>query len=163
MKHFFTLRRGAPLVKLLLVLLVLAGPAARAQAPTWQTALAVGQASGSSSVNDVAAAANGDLYLIGNFNGTISFGATSLTSAGTKNMFIAKWSQASASFVWVQQAGGSGFDDARAVAVNGTSVYVVGSFSSPIAQFGSSALTNAGDNDVFVAKLIDSGGTGSFV
>ena len=69
-------------------------------------------------------------------------GGTTLTSLGGYDVFVAKSNPASNQFVWVQRAGGVGLDEATALAVSGTSVYVAGSFTSPAASFGTSTLTN---------------------
>ena len=87
--------RGWP-VAALLILLVLMGPVARAQAPAWQTAVA---ASGNYSVaNATAADANGNVYIVGFFFSTATFGSITLTSAGQQDVFIAKWSSISSTF-----------------------------------------------------------------
>ena len=153
---------------LLLALLaaLCAGPAA---AQTWQRALAVGQtASGSSAtVMATAADASGNVYLAGNFVGTVSFGATTLTAAspGFDDVFVAKWSTASSSFVWALRGGGTDIDRATGLAVRGSSVYVVGNFGSASASFGPTTLANASATfsfDAFVAKLTDAGPSASF-
>jgi hypothetical protein len=110
------------------------------------------------------------VYVGGYFNSpTVGFGTTTLANAGattgTNDVFVAKLTDAgnTGSFVWAQRAGGAGDDGASALAANGTSVYVAGSFASSSAAFGSSTLTSAGSGDVFVAKLTDASNTGSFV
>ncbi|GAB3872290.1 hypothetical protein GCM10028824_22510 [Hymenobacter segetis] len=108
------------------------------------------------------------VYVAGFFiSPTAGFGAITLTNAGpngSSDVFVAKLSDAgpTGSFAWVQQAGGTDYDEATALAVSGTSVYVTGSFMSPTVSFGSTTLTTAGGRDVFVAKLMDAGPTSSF-
>ena len=114
-----------------------------------------------------------DLYVAGSFySPTTSFGATTLTNAGanagTNDVFVAKLTDAgnTGNFVWAQRAGGTASDYARALAVSGTSVYVAGHFYSFTAGFGATTLTNSTSisaNDMFVAKLLDAGSTGSFM
>ena len=85
---------------------------------------------------------------------------------GSNDVFVAKWNSTSASVMWAMRAGGTGDDRAYALAVNGTSVYIAGSFQSATAGFGSTSLTKMGTGttaDVFVAKLADAGTTASFV
>ncbi|MBH8570083.1 T9SS type A sorting domain-containing protein [Microvirga sp. STS02] len=167
MKHLSSFLRGS-LPAALLLLLWLAGPAARAQAPAWQTAMAV-SGNGSSAVNAMATDANGNVYLVGDFRFTLRVGSFSLTSVGLTDIFVAKWSTASNSFVWAQRAGGINEDYANAISVNGTNIYIAGRFSSAAASFGSTVLTNTGNysnfsySDVFVAKLTDGGSSGSFI
>ncbi|WP_201987124.1 T9SS type A sorting domain-containing protein [Hymenobacter rubidus] len=86
----------------------------------------------------------------------------------TEDMFVAKLTDAgnTGSFVWAQRAGGLNPDQATALAVSGTSLYVAGYFDSVMAGFGTATLTNANTNgsaDLFVAKLTDAGSTGNFV
>jgi hypothetical protein len=164
MKQVFTLATRQLMAGLLFSLL-LPGPAAHAQAPAWQMAVATDQAgSYFSQVGATATDASGNVYVAGRFAGTVQFGSSTLTSAGVVDVFVAKWSPATRSFVWAQRAGGAGFDHATALAVNGTSVYLTGSFTSPTAGFGSTTLTNSGyGGEVFVAKLTDAGSTASFV
>ena len=65
--------------------------------------------------------------------------------------------------MWAQRAGGTGQDEANALAVSGTSVYVAGHFTGATAGFGPVTLASAGDSDAFVAKLTDAGPTSNFV
>jgi len=143
-------------------LALVASPAAWAQAPAWQMAVA---ASGPASyVEAIAADASGSVYLVGEFRGTATFGAQVLTSLGNADVFVAKWRNGS--FVWAQRAGGTGNDLATSVALNGPSVYVAGIFDSGTADFGTTTLANAGPattTDMFVAKLVDAGATASLV
>lgn len=136
----------------------------RAQAPSWQSAYPIVQtAGGSSTVNSLAADANGNIYITGYFTGTAIFGSTTLISVGQNDIFVAKWNPTSNSFIWAQQAGGPGNDYATAVAVNGTNVYVTGYFFSAAATFGATTLANpATTEDVFVVKLVDTGSTSQF-
>lgn len=147
----------------LFLFLVFAGNWGHAQAPTWQSAVAFSQASTSASqVQATAVDANGNVYLAGGFLGTASFGAITLTSAGNRDVFVAKWSPASNTFAWAVRAGGLDSERAMALVLNGTSIYVAGAFEST-ATFGAATLVSAGESDVFVAKLIDAGSSARFV
>lgn len=139
---------------------------ARAQAPGWQLAVTATQSpvSGSfSTVQATAADASGNIYLAGSFQGTVAFGTTSLTSAGSSDGFVAKWSPVTNSFVWAYPFGGTDYDLTAALAVKGTAIYVAGSYLSAPASFGGLALTNSGSTDAFVVKLTDLGSTATFV
>ncbi|GAB3877228.1 hypothetical protein GCM10028824_36840 [Hymenobacter segetis] len=133
-----------------------------------------------------ALAINGpNVYVTGHFSGaTATFGPFTLTNANTvtgpiygnrSDVFVAKLTDAglTSSFTWAQQAGGVGFDQALALAVNGTSVYIAGYYGSysyslsgdlgnTPATFGSTSLPSIGEYDAFVAKLTDAGATASF-
>jgi hypothetical protein len=153
------------------VALVLTALTARAQAPAWNLA-AIGsttQLGGTSVVQASALDASGNLLVAGYFTGSVSFGATTLLSRGGQDVFVGKYLPATNTWAWAQRAGGSGADQARAVAVSGGSIYltgfltndradsygvVFGSASSGQAQAGASpALTR----DLFVAKYTDAG------
>jgi hypothetical protein len=165
MKHTFAFLRNVRAAGLLLTLhLLLSGAATQAQTPAWQMVTTPSQASGSNAslITATATDANGNVYVVGNFLGTVSFGSTSLTSAGGSDAFVAKWNPATAAFAWAQRVGGVNLDAATAVTVAGANVYVAGHFSSSAASFGSQSLASAGGTDAFVTKLIDAGTTSSF-
>lgn len=161
MKHLSFLSRSGIVAGLVALF---AGTGAHAQ--TWQTAVA--PIGGDAEITALTTGANGDLYLTGTFEGTITVGATSLTSLGSLDVFVAKWRPATNSFVWAQRAGGTFVDHAVAVAVNGSSVYITGSLNSPTANFGAIVVnpvpgSSFGDYSSYVAKLTDAGATGAFV
>ena len=148
---------------LLWLLLLLAGPAARAQAPAWQTAVAAGQSIGSySQIQATVVGANGSVYVAGTFRGSMTLGSATLFSSVGNDVFVARWNPIGG-FVWALRAGGTGEDYATAVAVSGNNVYVAGYFTGT-ATFGSTiSLASVGNDDAFVAKLTDGGSSATFV
>ena len=100
---------------------------------------------------------DGSAIVIGRFQGTATFGSTTLTSAGAStDVFLAKVNPSGA-YVWATQAGGSLSDIGYGISTlpDGSAV-VTGSFRGT-ATFGTTTLTSAGDDDVFVAKVDASG------
>ena len=161
MARTFLLMKHVLIARLLGCLLLSAG-VAHAQAPTWQTAIALGTPAGNSSeVTTTAVDAMGNVYLAGYFTGTVSFGANTLTSAGSADVFVAKWHPATG-YAWAQRGGSTGFDNAASLAVNGSSVYLLGQFGGPTSHFGPITLTSSGDDEIFVAKLTDAGSTSAW-
>jgi hypothetical protein len=165
MRNTFTWASGVALV----AVGVLTSQPVRAQAPAWQSAIALGQTeTGYSEVDNTVVDASGNVYIVGAFSGTIQVGATTLTAPGREGIFVAKWSSASRSFAWAQRAGGAGLDYANSIAVSGTSVYIAGAFRSQSADFGGFSLLNANQDpnqfsgDLFIAKLTDAGTSASF-
>lgn len=147
---------------LYLLLLSLAAPA-RAQTAAWQQALAFAQpATAQSQTYATATNAAGEVYVAGSFTGTITLGATTLTTAGDMDAFVAKWSPATSTFTWALRAGGPDADAAYSLAVQGSNVYVTGSYGAAGAAFGTTALTSYGGLDMFVARLTDAGTSASF-
>ncbi len=98
----------------------------------------------------------GNSYVTGGFEGTATFGSTTLTSKGNADIFVSKLSP-SGKFLWAVSAGGSGGDGGSGIAVDGSgNSYITGGFEGT-ATFASTTLTSKGSNDIFMAKL-DSGG-----
>lgn len=114
---------------------------------------------GGSEVRAVTRTATGDLYLAGSFSGTVGFGRTQLVARGGSDVFVAKWSAATADWAWAVAAGGNNDDQALAIAVSGANVYLTGNFyvSSTIA--GQTLAASAGNYslDLFIAKYVDQG------
>ena len=109
-------------------------------------------------VNDlgygIAVDASGNVYITGYFNDTATFGTTSKTSAGSADIFVAKYSNAG-SLQWVQTAGGTSYDLGNGITVDASSnVYITGYFNGT-ATFGATSKTSAGSADIFVARLQD--------
>lgn len=81
----------------------------------------------------VALDASSNIFLTGSFAGTVDVdpgaGTTSLTSTGFSDVFLARYNKIG-EFQWGFNVGGSGFfgNSARKVAVDATSIYLVGQF-----------------------------------
>ena len=117
------------------------------------------------------AVAGSSVYVAGEFSGsTATFGPVVLTNAGSTtstDLFVAKLTDAGSTgeFDWSMRAGGPGYDNADAVAVQGTAVYLGGHFDGATAAFGSTTLANSGPlgtSDICLARLTDAGSTGRF-
>jgi hypothetical protein len=150
--------------RILLLLAIVTGRA-QAQAPTWQAALALTTYNISSCyVTAEATNTAGDVFIVGNFSGALNLSGITVASIGGTDGFVAKWSGAANQFVWAERIAGVGSDMATGVAVNGTSVYVVGSFNSSRLYVGGSTtfLANAGGFDAYVVKLTDAGASDSY-
>ncbi len=147
-------------------------PAAQAQTtPDWSAALAASQPyGGSATALATAADANGNVYVAGSFNGQVRLGATTLVSAGTSDVFVAKWNVAAGTWTWAVRAGGSDFDAATALVLSGGSLYLTGYAADNAAgangvTFGTLPLPGksaSAGRDLFVAKLTDAGTSASF-
>ena len=96
--------------------------------------------------------AGGNVHLTGWFSSNAVFGATTLTSRGDRDVFIASY-DSSGQLVSLQQGGGLSFDEAVGIGVDATGGYYVAGNTSGDSTFGRTTLGN--DARVFVA----SGGT----
>lgn len=104
----------------------------------------------------ICADASGNCYVTGQFSGTATFGAHSIISAGSTDIFVAKLSSQGI-WLWAQGAGGSGLDSGRGVALDGSgNVYITGSFRMT-SFFGADSLASTNNMDIFAAKLDNSG------
>ena len=114
--------------------------------------------------NEILTDASGNVLLTGTFSLTVDFdpgaGVANLTSAGTTDIFLAKYNAAGV-FQWVKQIGGTAGDDVRDIALdNSGNIFLTGNFNltadfdpGPMAA----NLTSAGGTDVFITKYDVSG------
>lgn len=106
---------------------------------------------GDAIVQDLAVDADGNIIAAGSFTDVIDFGGGPLTPKGVFDGYVVKY-RSDGEYVWAVQLGGTGFDMARAVAVDSEGdVYVGGGFQSTL-DFGGGPLTALGDGDMFVAR-----------
>ncbi len=99
----------------------------------------------------------GNTYVTGSFSGTAPFGPFTLTSAGSDDIFVAKY-DGGGNVLWAQSAGGTSVDQGLAIAVDDSgNSYVTGVYSSS-ATFGSFTISSsAGTRDVFIVKYDGNG------
>ncbi|RZK31367.1 MAG: T9SS type A sorting domain-containing protein [Hymenobacter sp.] len=111
-----------------------------------------------------------NIYVTGSFRGTLALATPLLynTSLTGSDIFVAKYRDDGLSpyCVWARSAGGGEDDRATALAVNGTAIYVAGTYGSLQAAFGTTVFRNGNPDysttDGFVAKLTDTGPAGDF-
>jgi len=98
---------------------------------------------------------DGDVVAVGQFAGTMSLDAFMLQSGGAdiNSAYVAKFDGMTGKTIW---AASLPVDNAYGVATDGDALYVTGTFVGT-AQLGNSALSSAGGEDVFIAKLDDHG------
>ncbi len=113
--------------------------------------------SGNDSALAVAVDANNNVLVAGGFFSTVSFGSTSLTSAGDQDLFVARY-DADGTLLWAQKGGGTGRDQARGVDADASGNAVVAGLFSNTATFGSTSLSSSGSTDIFAAKYAAASG-----
>lgn len=90
----------------------------------------------------------------GYYYGTCNFGAQSFTSAGSWDVFAAKYNGSTGAPIWAKTFGGTGGEDCYGLAVEASNFTVmVGTFDGS-ANFGGTMLTSAGYGDAFVMRLV---------
>jgi hypothetical protein len=96
---------------------------------------------------EIAAGADGSVYVVGTFEGTVTFGADTLTSAGSHDAYVVKLGSAG-DFVWAKRFGGANQDWGNDVKVDAAgNVYLM------------AETRDLGNPDAFIAKLDSSGNT----
>lgn len=82
---------------------------------------------------DIAMDADGDLYVVGTTNGTLTDNAQTITSAGGNDGWVARLDQAGGNMAWLWRVGGTGNDAAEDITFDQAtnSVYAVGAHNGP--------------------------------
>lgn len=123
--------------------------------PAWNSVKRIG-GSGADYVADMALDAQGNTYLAGTFNGTMTIGSTTLQSAGLNEAFIAKLDP-SGSLLWVQTLHSdnpSGEVFGQNIAVDNLgNVYVSGYFKHGKLLAGNITLNSLASQNLFAARL----------
>jgi len=108
----------------------------------------------------VAVDGNGNVVVTGSFIGTVDFGGGSLASAGSHDIFVAKYS-ATGAHQWSKRFGDTTSDTGSSVAVDGSgNIVVTGYFQNKVDFGGGLLFANGGDGgyaDVFVVKFSATG------
>lgn len=112
--------------------------------------------SGDDRATALAVSADGDVYVTGWFNGTVTFGLQQLVSAGGRDIFVARYNS-NGVLQWVKRAGSAQDDMAEGIAIAGNNIYISGSFKDST-RFANLAMMRAvGKTDFFVASYNLSG------
>jgi hypothetical protein len=104
---------------------------------------------------------SGNVIIAGSFEGTVDFGGGGLTSSGMRDVFVAKYS-ATGQHLWSKRFGSTGDEVGYGLAVDSAGdVVLSGKFQGSV-SFGGTALTSAGGDDIFLAKLSGANGAHSW-
>jgi Tfp pilus assembly protein PilZ len=104
----------------------------------------------------ITADGTGNVYITGQFTSTAGFGAFDLVSAGSQDIYVAKYDTAG-TVVWAESAGGPSFESGIGLASDANGNVVVTGFFRQSFMYGSTQLTSAGDPDIFVARYDPAG------
>ncbi|MCP9768330.1 hypothetical protein EGI22_10430 [Lacihabitans sp. LS3-19] len=99
----------------------------------------------------------GSFESVGNFSNPYNAGTLEITSAGGKDMFLARYRASDGVLFLITRGGGIGDDEGNDLHVLGSDLYLIGSFSGTAnfnkpSAFGSNELVSAGSSDAFLAK-----------
>jgi len=120
----------------------------------WANYAQVPYAGNYASGTGIAADQLGNVYITGYYQYSLSFGNDTLSNAGNRGLFLAKY-DSNGDPLWGRSAGGTGTDFGSAACVdpNGNVVFT-GNFASSFLNFGGFPVlnSNVGYNDVFIAR-----------
>ncbi len=110
---------------------------------------------------------NGNVYIAGDFRGTVDFdptdGIDSRTSNGGFDIFVSQY-QTDGSYGWTQTVGGAGDDYGNSVAIDDSSnIYVTGYFPGEVdfdPTSGTDSHSSNGSNDIFISQYQTDGSYG---
>lgn len=107
---------------------------------------------------DICTDSSGNCYVAGQYyNTAITIGNTTLPNSGNNDIFVAK-ADAAGNWQWAVRAGGASSDAPSSICLGGDGNLVIsGGFYSTSLAFGTTTLPNAGNDDIFIAKLDTSG------
>jgi hypothetical protein len=112
---------------------------------------------GNDVVTAVCSDGNGNVYVTGSFEATANLNGTLLTSAGGRDIFIAKYS-ALGDLLWARRAGGTGDEYGTGITSDAAgNIYVTGAFSDSLQVGALAKLYSAGAADAFVAAYNTNG------
>jgi hypothetical protein len=100
----------------------------------------------------IAADAAGNVLVTGGFDGTVNFGGAALASAGSTDVFLAKFDGQGA-HLWSARFGDTAYQIGRGVGVDANGNVVVAGDFEGVLDLGGGALPNAGKYDIFAALL----------
>jgi gliding motility-associated-like protein len=100
---------------------------------------------------DVSVDAAGNTYVTGYFTSAAAFGATTLSSSGVDDVFLAKLGP-NGLYMWAVKGGGANSDRALSIKTDASGNSYITGFFYGTATFGPNTITSSGAQDVFIAK-----------
>ncbi|MBS1637054.1 MAG: SBBP repeat-containing protein [Bacteroidetes bacterium] len=130
---------------------------AQTTTPTWIWAKNAGGAR-TSRTNAIAVDGSDNVIAAGYFSqGSLSFGTSTVVSSGNVDAWVSKYNSAG-TLQWAAKIGSTGNEYANAVTTDASgNIYFCGYYTSSTLAIGTTTLTNAGGNDIFIAKYDASG------
>lgn len=119
---------------------------------------------GTSVVRNIASDASGNVYVAGAFPNTADFdpgaGTVNLVSAGGYDGYYARF-DVNGNLGWVKQIAGVGSEDVFDIAVNGTALFITGTFNGANSNFNPTVLTSNGSDGFLCRYQISDGNLGA--
>ena len=121
------------LLTILAALIISASNVAQAQDCLWAKSAG---GNGSDSVYDICSDANENVFIIGKYSSSpITFGTSTLTNSGGRDIFIVKYNQ-EGTVLWARSIGGTEDEEGRSVSADASgNIYITGIFRSSTLTF----------------------------
>lgn len=150
--------------KLLLAMAIASSINCSLNAQIFEWARSFGSVNNFESGHSITVDASGNVYTTGEFEGTVDFnpgpGTMNLTSEGSKDIFVHKM-DASGNLLWAKSFGDNASDESNAIVTYASgNVYFTGFYAGTVdfdPGSGTTNLTSAGSQDIYVTKLDSSG------
>jgi len=97
-----------------------------------------------------------NIAIVGQFDGTSTFGSSNLSSSGLSDIFIAEYNSGNGAMNWVNKYGGAGVDIGFSIATAQNDYVMTGQFSNTISA-GTTTLNSMGNSDVLIARIASNG------
>ena len=125
------------------------------QAPDFMWARSAG-GNGYDGATDLTVDKDGNIIVTGYFDSSATFGGFTLNTAGSSDIFIAKYTS-TGTVLWAVSAGGLDYDQGESVTTDNLGNVIVTGFFNGSATFGTVTLTSFGSYDIFTAKYTSDG------
>jgi hypothetical protein len=117
----------------------------------WQWVVSAGSSS-TEGAWGITVDSSGNPFISGVFDGVVTFGTTTITTQGARDVFVATL-DSNGYWQWAVCAGGADWDESYALTASNTGVLYVTGYFDGSALFGNTTLSTHGDFDVFIAQL----------
>lgn len=141
--------------KLLLIVSMMLSAILMSFGQSWPWVVSEG-GSGTDEYEHIAVDSDGNILVAGKFSSSLQIGSTMLSSAGEKDVLLAKYSP-NGTLLWAVSGGGQQTDEGLSVCTDpNNNVFVTGFFKGQ-ADFGSTTIYGMDVEDIFIAKYNQSG------
>ncbi len=126
-------------------------------APDWNWAMTFGGSGGITGA-DIVRDADNNLFVTGYFNGSVTYGSTTINSTGLWDLFYAKF-DGSGNLTWIKTIPANEYEKIQGSRIrldNSGNIIVCGAFSGTV-TIGTATLVSAGGTDAFIAKFDNTG------
>ncbi|HKW14050.1 MAG TPA: FlgD immunoglobulin-like domain containing protein [Candidatus Krumholzibacteria bacterium] len=100
--------------------------------------------------------ASGNVFFSGVFEGSVNFGGGLLTSAGDRDIFVAKFSP-TGTYTWAKRFGTTAEEECQDMVVDITNGVCIAGYTAGSINFGGGVLTNQGSYDAYLARFDGTG------